>query len=184
MDNKEFVEFLRGRGNKLALFDMYGTLLPNYGYPRMEPETVNFLNKLHQNEITLGLVSNCDDRVLINRILEDAKVEDLFSVIVLNDEGAEHTERLFKAIRKAKEKTNRNFSPRDIYHFDDDNRRINSSKILGINHIMVSDDPNVNLKIFPADFLIPNFRNHEIIFNFMRINDKEGVRTPQKVKRV
>ncbi len=177
MYNNEFMEFLRGRGGKLAFFDVYGTLIPNYGYAKIENETIDFLNKLHRNKVVLGIISNCDDRILINRILEEAHVEDLFSVIVLNDEGKSHTERLFRAIKKAKEKSNINFKPQDIYHFDDDYRRIKDSRILGINHIMISDDPKVKLSVFPADFLIPNFINHDRILSFMKIENKEKIKT-------
>ena len=42
---------------------------------------------------------------------------------------------------------------------------------------MVSDDPNVKLSVFPADFLIPNFINHDRILSFMKIENKEKIKT-------
>jgi FMN phosphatase YigB (HAD superfamily) len=71
------------------------------------------------------------------------------------------------AIKNAQKITENGLRISEVFHFDDDYRRVHQSKSLGVKHIMVCDDVNARASLFGADFLINNFRNSERIFNFL-----------------
>ncbi|MEM0200804.1 MAG: HAD hydrolase-like protein [Candidatus Micrarchaeaceae archaeon] len=162
MQNIDFKNFLRKqKQGKLAFFDVYGTLVPNEGYAKISSEAINFINKLYDNDFTLGIVTGCEDKSIIINILKEAKIEDLFSVIVSGEDRNTHLERLFAGIISAEKITGKMFN-NEIYHFDDDYRRISSTKELGVKYFMVSDDPNAKLSVLYADYIMKDFKDENV----------------------
>ncbi|MGC8479579.1 MAG: HAD hydrolase-like protein [Candidatus Micrarchaeia archaeon] len=172
MENSEFTSFLRKKESQipekgLLVFDLYGTLIPNYGLAAMEQNTINFLHEAKKKGYILSIATSSKDEDIVKNILKGDNVEDLFSSVVTGQNSELHTERLMITIRKVRELTGKLFKVNEVFHFDDDYRRIMQSKSLGVKHIMVCDDENAKISIFGSDFLINNFSNSDQIFNFL-----------------
>ncbi len=159
MNGDEFRIYQRkdpANSNKLFLFDFYGTLV-DFENVRIVEGVREFLHAAKEKGYVLGVVTSCEEKDIVKSVLEQNHAEQMFSFIVSGNESRTHEGRLIIAIETAQKATGQVFEKENIFHFDDDERRISGTHRIGIKHVAIIDIPGLTAYTIGADFLINNF---------------------------
>ncbi len=167
--------------NKLFLFDLYGTLV-DFENVKLVDGVREFLHAAKEKGYVLGVVTSCEETDIVKSILENDNVDHMFSFIVSGNESKTHEGRLIIAIETARKVTGQRFDGKDIFHFDDDERRISGTHKVGIQHVAVMDMPRLTAYIVGADFLINNFSKKTELIQFLENNTSNKEKNTKKIK--